>query len=236
MPAVVIEPCYLLVLKAAVTCRRERENLQTQSREDHLRRLWDWTLMPLFDDDTGLLILAGMGDSVIDCFEISTSDPELTQVSHCLTDASTRGVCTVPKLEMDVMSCEVMRVLQLTDNHIVPVSYQVPRKNSGNEFHEDLFPVTVGTIAAMSADEWWQGGNKQPERCNPSEDEAVKALSPESFSSQFPLTVRLSGLESAGCPVSGLDALEVTPPDLTETGPEATDHPGRHRSKAPVLL
>lgn len=119
------------------------------------------TVIPLFDDDTGLLVLAGMGDTVIDCFEVSTSEPSLTQVSHCLTDVSTRGVCVVPKLELDVMSCEVVRVLQLTDSHIVPISYQVPRKNSGHEFHADLYPDTAGTAPAMSADEWWQGGNKQ---------------------------------------------------------------------------
>lgn len=34
-------------------------------------------------------------------------------------------------------------------------------QQSGQEFHEDLFPDTAGTTAAMSAEEWWQGGNKQ---------------------------------------------------------------------------
>lgn len=112
----------------------------------------------------------------------------------------------VPKLALDVMSCEVMRVLQLTDSCIVPISYHVPRKvcaktalcwhchkqrihnrcyvclhghfhaflfafmcvpfcvvlqNSGQEFHDDLYPDTAGTTPAMSAEEWWQGGNKQ---------------------------------------------------------------------------
>lgn len=132
------------------------------------------TLIPLFDDDTGLLVLAGMGDTVIDCFEVSTSEPLLTQVSHCLTDASTRGVCVVPKLELDVMSCEVVRVLQLTDGHIVPISYQVPRKNSGHEFHADLYPDTVGAMPAMSAGEWWQGGNKQVEKVSLNPDKRPK--------------------------------------------------------------
>lgn len=132
------------------------------------------TLIPLFDDDTGLLILAGMGDTVIDCFEVSTSEPLLTQVSHCLVDASTRGVCAVPKLELDVMSCEVVRVLQLTDSHIVPISYQVPRKNSGHEFHGDLYPDTVGGTPAMNADEWWQGGNNQVEKVSLHPDKRPK--------------------------------------------------------------
>lgn len=34
-------------------------------------------------------------------------------------------------------------------------------QGSGQEFHDDLYPDTVGTTPAMSADEWWQGGNKQ---------------------------------------------------------------------------
>lgn len=132
------------------------------------------TLIPLLDDDTGLLVLAGLGDSVVDCFEVSASEPLLTQVSHCLTDSSTRGVAMVPKLALDVMSCEVMRVLQLTDSCIVPISYQVPRKHSGHEFHDDLYPDTVGTAAAMSADEWWQGGNKQVEKVSLHPDKRPK--------------------------------------------------------------
>ena len=49
-------------------------------------------------------------------------------VSHCLTESSNRSVALVPKLALDVGSCEVMRVLQLTENFIVPISYHVPRK------------------------------------------------------------------------------------------------------------
>uniref|UniRef100_A0A8C2XFJ8 Coronin n=1 Tax=Cyclopterus lumpus TaxID=8103 RepID=A0A8C2XFJ8_CYCLU len=81
--------------------------------------------------------------------------------THCLMDTSTRGVAMVPKVALDVLSCEVMRVLQLTDSCIVPIGYQVPRKHSSQEFHEDLYPDTVGTTPAMSAEEWWKGGNKQ---------------------------------------------------------------------------
>ncbi|XP_057672964.1 coronin-7-like isoform X3 [Corythoichthys intestinalis] len=131
-------------------------------------------LIPLFDADTGLLVLAGMGDKVADCFEVSTSQPFLSQVSHCLTDMSTRGVAMVPKMALDVMSCEVMRVLQLTDNCIVPISYQVPRKNSGYDFHADLYPDTAGPSPAMSADEWWQGGNKQVEKVSLHPDKRSK--------------------------------------------------------------
>uniref|UniRef100_A0A673N6N4 Coronin n=1 Tax=Sinocyclocheilus rhinocerous TaxID=307959 RepID=A0A673N6N4_9TELE len=81
-------------------------------------------------------------------------------VSHCLTDLSTRGVALVPKLALDVSCCEVLRLLQLTDNFIVPISYQVPRK-AGQDFHADLYPDTVGHTPAMTAEDWWKGENKQ---------------------------------------------------------------------------
>ncbi|XP_058851709.1 coronin-7-like isoform X1 [Acipenser ruthenus] len=118
------------------------------------------TLIPLFDPDTGLLVLAGMGDCVMHCFEVTASQPVLSQVSQCLTEAATRGIAMVPKLAVDVTSCEVVRVLQLTDSFIVPVSYSVPRK-SGQDFHGDLYPDTPGDSPALPAEEWWSGGNKQ---------------------------------------------------------------------------
>uniref|UniRef100_A0A9J8AZC9 Coronin n=1 Tax=Cyprinus carpio carpio TaxID=630221 RepID=A0A9J8AZC9_CYPCA len=118
------------------------------------------TLMPLFDPDSGLLIVSGNGESVIDCFEVNSSEPFLSQVSHCLTDVSTRGVALVPKLALDVSCCEVLRLMQLSDNFIVPISYQVPRK-AGQDFHADLYPDTVGHTPAVTAEDWWKGENKQ---------------------------------------------------------------------------
>lgn len=34
-------------------------------------------------------------------------------------------------------------------------------QHTGQEFHDDLYPDTVGTTPAMSAEAWWKGGNKQ---------------------------------------------------------------------------
>ncbi|KAF7698253.1 coronin-7 isoform X1 [Silurus meridionalis] len=150
-----------------------------QNRQQEVR-LWDYrklnsslssmslatsngTLMPLYDPDSGLFVVSAKGDSVIDCFEVTTGEPCLSQVSHCLSDASTRGIAVVPKLALDVGHCEVMRVMQLTDNFIIPISYQVPRK-AGQDFHADLYPDTSGCTAAMTANEWWQGMNKQVEK------------------------------------------------------------------------
>ncbi|XP_027588563.2 coronin-7-like isoform X1 [Pipra filicauda] len=116
--------------------------------------------IPLYDADTGLLVLAGKGENLLYCFEVTPTQPALTQVTQCRTEGSTRGLAAVPRRALDVMACEVLRVLQLTDTALVPVSYVVPRK-SVQDFHEDLFPDCTGTLPATNARAWWAGDNQQ---------------------------------------------------------------------------
>uniref|UniRef100_A0A8C8SUL5 Coronin n=1 Tax=Pelusios castaneus TaxID=367368 RepID=A0A8C8SUL5_9SAUR len=104
--------------------------------------------------------LISFGENLLYCFEVCPTLPALTQVTQCLTEGKSKGAALVPKLALDVMSCEVLRVLQLTDGFIVPISYTVPRK-SQQEFHEDLFPDSSGPVPASSAQGWWAGDNKQ---------------------------------------------------------------------------
>uniref|UniRef100_A0A674DBU6 Coronin n=1 Tax=Salmo trutta TaxID=8032 RepID=A0A674DBU6_SALTR len=87
----------------------------------------------------------------------SLTHPGLSSyLSLSLSHTPRSAFAMVPKLALDVLSCEVMRVLQLTDSFIVPINYHVPRK-SGQDFHADLYPDTLGRTAAMSAAEWWKG-------------------------------------------------------------------------------
>ncbi|XP_066833634.1 coronin-7 isoform X2 [Anser cygnoides] len=117
-------------------------------------------MIPLFDADTGLLVLGGKGENLLYCFEAAPAQPALTQVTQSLTEGRTRGLAAVPRLALDVMACEVLRVLQLTDTFLVPVSYIVPRK-SVQEFHEDLFPDCAGVLPATGAQAWWAGDSQQ---------------------------------------------------------------------------
>ncbi|RLV71539.1 hypothetical protein DV515_00017345 [Chloebia gouldiae] len=116
--------------------------------------------IPLYDADTGLLVLAGKGENLLYCFEVAPTQPALTQVTQCRTEGSTRGLAAVPRLALDVMACEVLHVLQLTDTALVPISYLVPRK-SVQEFHEDLFPDCTGMLPATDAQGWWAGDSQQ---------------------------------------------------------------------------
>ncbi|NXC43015.1 CORO7 protein, partial [Penelope pileata] len=117
-------------------------------------------MIPLYDADTGLLVLAGKGENLLYCLEAAPAQPALTQVTQCLTEGRTRGLAAVPRLALDVMACEVLRVLQLTDTFLIPISYTVPRK-SNQEFHEDLFPDCAGTLPATGAQAWWAGDSQQ---------------------------------------------------------------------------
>ncbi|NXX84869.1 CORO7 protein, partial [Urocolius indicus] len=103
------------------------------------------------------------GENLLYCFEAAAAQPALTPVTQCRTEGRTRGLAAVPRLALDVMACEVLRVLQLTDTTLVPISYVVPRK-SVQDFHEDLFPDCAGMLPATSAQAWWAGDSQQQVR------------------------------------------------------------------------
>lgn len=52
-------------------------------------------------------------------------------VTQCLLESVLRGAALVPRRALAVMGCEVLRVLQLSDTAILPISYHVPRKVRG---------------------------------------------------------------------------------------------------------
>ncbi|KAJ7306057.1 hypothetical protein JRQ81_010423 [Phrynocephalus forsythii] len=120
-------------------------------------------LIPLFDPSTGLLVLAGKGENRLLCYEVLPGQPALVEVNQDLLETPSQGVALVPKLALDVMACEVMRLLQLAQGAIVPVSYVVPRKST-QEFQKDLFPDCTGNVPAASAQAWWAGDNSQVQK------------------------------------------------------------------------
>ncbi|KAB1252048.1 Coronin-7 [Camelus dromedarius] len=120
------------------------------------------SLMPLLDLDSGLLVLAGEGESQLYCYEVAPQQPALIPVTQCLLESALRGAALVPRRALAVMGCEVLRVLQLSDTAIMPISYHVPRK--AVEFHEDLFPDTAGCVPASDPHAWWAGDNRQVQR------------------------------------------------------------------------
>jgi coronin-7 len=97
------------------------------------------------------------GESQARWLEVADQMPYLTINAATVTaNMPFSGVCLVPKLSLTVMDAEIARLLCISGNHIVPISFTVPRK-SYRDFHEDLFPDTCGGVPAMTSSEWLQG-------------------------------------------------------------------------------
>ena len=136
-------------------------------------------LIPIFDADHNTLVLMGKGDSSLRIYDVdfitTGANSSATGTGNATTGVVTspisnnsvssgsvdviKGACLLPKQCNDMMSCEVMRILKLTDGAVQPVSITVPRKEK-LKFHEDLYPPTVcEASAALTSAEWLAGGN-----------------------------------------------------------------------------
>merc|ERR1712000_437510 len=119
-------------------------------------------LMPFYDNDTGLLFLAGKGDGNIRYFEIDDDKPYIHYISDFKTSTPQLGMCMRPKTACDVGSCEVVSMVKACKSYLEPIHFCVPRKSE--LFQDDIFPDTPGPDPAMSASEWLGGANKEPIR------------------------------------------------------------------------
>ncbi|XP_033839667.1 coronin-2B-like isoform X1 [Periophthalmus magnuspinnatus] len=120
-------------------------------------------LFPFYDPDTNMLYLAGKGDGNIRYYELSAEKPYLRFVTEFRSLLPQRGLGVMPKRGLNVKACEVYRFYRLicVKDLVEPLSMIVPRKEPG-VFHEDLYPLTAGNQAAMTAQEWLKGVNRGP--------------------------------------------------------------------------
>eukprot|EP00743_Colponemidia_sp_Colp-15_P000184 GILK01000213.1.p1 GENE.GILK01000213.1~~GILK01000213.1.p1 ORF type:complete len:460 (-),score=64.16 GILK01000213.1:141-1478(-) len=117
-------------------------------------------IMPFYDQDTGLLFLAGKGDGNIRYFEVVNEEPYCHFIDDFRTANAARGVCVLPKRSVDVSKCEVVRALKISNTTVEQISFRVPRKSEA--FQEDIFPDCPGAEPALSAEQWFAGENKNP--------------------------------------------------------------------------
>ena len=95
-------------------------------------------LVPLYDPETKMMFLAGKGDRYIQFVEIADQAPwiipglrytgdqvTLTNQRLIIDQSQGKGACLVPKRALNVMKGEINRLLQLADNSIVPIMWQV---------------------------------------------------------------------------------------------------------------
>uniref|UniRef100_A0A3B3DG67 Coronin n=1 Tax=Oryzias melastigma TaxID=30732 RepID=A0A3B3DG67_ORYME len=117
-------------------------------------------LFPFYDPDTHMLYLAGKGDGNIRFYELSAEKPFISFLNEYRSVLPQKGV--MPKRGLDVMGCEVFRFYRLiaVKDMVEPLSMIVPRKKVDLVFQEDLYPLTAGNQAAVTAREWLLGINR----------------------------------------------------------------------------
>ncbi|KAK4696174.1 hypothetical protein P7C71_g1703, partial [Lecanoromycetidae sp. Uapishka_2] len=171
--------------------------------------------MPFWDDGTQCLYLAGKGDGNIRYFEYENGKFEF--LSEYKSADPQRGVAFLPKRGVNTHENEVMRAFKtVNDSYIEPISFLVPRR--AEVFQDDIFPPTVGSKSAMSAEDWFEGKEGLPPKIDLASVYAGEE--PAEVASDYKPTPRASS-PKAPSPVKKAPEPqpEPTPPASTLRGP-----------------
>uniref|UniRef100_A0AAF5DEL8 Coronin n=1 Tax=Strongyloides stercoralis TaxID=6248 RepID=A0AAF5DEL8_STRER len=156
-------------------------------------------LIPLYDKDTKLLVLAGKGSSKLILTEILNRDPYVSSVTGQTLAEQTVGACLINKKSCKIMDGEVQRFHQLTKSSIQPIPLIVPRR-SYREFHADLYPDTFGNVPGSSAEEWINGCNNLPKLISLSPENVYPSHSSSTTMSCNTVESKISSISSNQIP------------------------------------
>jgi len=114
-------------------------------------------IMPFWDDDCGVLYLAGKGDGTVLYYEaLGEEKPHNFFLSKYTSNSPQKGMCMLPKKALNLKDCEVMRCLKIHNNNLIePISWIVPRKME--TFQDDIFPDMVSGEPSQTSTQWLAG-------------------------------------------------------------------------------
>ena len=165
-------------------------------------------LTPLFDLDASVVYLVGKAETLVRCCE----------------------VCAMPKFGLDLMKCELDRLILLTRSSIYPLPYIVPRR-AYYDFHADVFPDTYDTQRpGVAKHDWLNGINGEPVKV---------ALNPESqkryltnLSSEVPSSTTSTTNNKMTIDVA---PKETTPPETKTSVASLISSMNKTNSETPVV-
>uniref|UniRef100_A0A8C1WFY9 Coronin n=2 Tax=Cyprinus carpio TaxID=7962 RepID=A0A8C1WFY9_CYPCA len=139
----------------------DQEDLSQSSYSENLDGS-SGVLFPFYDPDTHMLYIAGKGDGNIRYYEISPEKPYVHYLTEYRSLLPQKGMGVMPKRGLDVCSCEIFRFYKLvtTKSLVEPLSMIVPRRSES--YQEDIYPMTAGNRAAVTAEQWIAGLDKGP--------------------------------------------------------------------------
>lgn len=117
-------------------------------------------LMPLYDEDTGVVYLSGKGDSSIKLVDVDVENDTIHTCNEYLAHGGQPlcGITLLPKSICDVRNVEIGQVLRLTQAAVEPISFKVPRARD-EFFQDDIFVPTrdYSLGASITAEDWLNG-------------------------------------------------------------------------------
>jgi len=120
-------------------------------------------LVPFYDRGTGVIYLCGKGDGQIRLYEYDDAKaPHLFKLNDGFRSTSPgKGYCMIAKRGLDIMDCETVRLLKITNTDgIHPLKFIVPRKSEA--FQDDIYPPAPAPTPAHTCAEWVGGSSKMP--------------------------------------------------------------------------
>lgn len=137
-------------------------------------------LYPLYDESSGVCYIAAKGDTTIRNYELnfltqSQSLSSSTQIDSSSSSSSVRsgflfekcndfqtsrepiaGICLAPKRSCNVRNVEVSRVLKLTIDSVVPVSFHLSRAANIKDYFQDDVYAPIRSRQSMATIEQWE--------------------------------------------------------------------------------
>jgi coronin-1B/1C/6 len=117
-------------------------------------------ILPYFDADTAVLFLGGKGDGNIRYYEVTNSEEFIYYLSEYKSAEPLVGMCPVPKRALDILGCEIVRLLKIAKTQVQPIAFRVPRKS--DLFQEDIFPEAYAGVPAQTAEQYAAGETAEP--------------------------------------------------------------------------
>jgi WD40 repeat protein len=129
-------------------------------------------LIPFYDHDTSILFVGGKGDSSVRYYEVTGGN--LHFLSQFSDTKSHKGFSFMPKTKCETTKCEIAGMVRIMSDSVVPVSFQVPRKNA-DTFQADLYPESRAPVPAQNSAEYLAGGNAAPNMTSMKPGEVIGA-------------------------------------------------------------
>lgn len=116
------------------------------------------SLFPMYDESSSICYIAGKGDSIIRIFELNFLEDQSKQLDHISCEKANEfksdntqpiaGICLMPKTLVSVRDVEITKMLKMTQNSVVPITYILPRQRK-EFFQDDVYSPIKATLPSI---------------------------------------------------------------------------------------